>query len=333
MFGLVGQLSTLTSAQQDDCIQEESGCPCEGSCDDPDVRDLYLQGVSTKVIRVFIHVLADDDGSNPAASAADVVATIDQLNTDFAPYRFQFDVMWDYIYDTALNDPDSNGAGLAGYAVLPCAFCNVYVWPGQNAAVATFPWSPNHVALSAGGGIRINPKGFGLNSLGEVSHLLTHEMGHCLGLLHTFHWGDLFDCNFGIPECYANPDGSNPDTTGDFCSDTPPDPAQVVTIDGFQTTQCLQPTGSDCFGTPYGWTDQTNFMSYGSLWGYGCADHFTPQQAARMHCWTEAALITWVANADFEDCNDNDISDRCDIFSETSADVNGNGIPDECETL
>lgn len=31
------------------------------------------------------------------------------------------------------------------------------------------------------------------------------------------------------------------------------------------------------------------------------------------------------------DCNDNGVSDACDIFGGTSADANGNGIPDECE--
>jgi hypothetical protein len=31
------------------------------------------------------------------------------------------------------------------------------------------------------------------------------------------------------------------------------------------------------------------------------------------------------------DCNDNSVSDACDIFDQTSEDANGNGIPDECE--
>jgi hypothetical protein len=33
----------------------------------------------------------------------------------------------------------------------------------------------------------------------------------------------------------------------------------------------------------------------------------------------------------FDDCNDNDIADGCDIDSGYSDDVNGNGVPDECE--
>ncbi len=33
----------------------------------------------------------------------------------------------------------------------------------------------------------------------------------------------------------------------------------------------------------------------------------------------------------FPDCNDNGVSDACDIASGTSDDINGNGIPDECE--
>ena len=33
------------------------------------------------------------------------------------------------------------------------------------------------------------------------------------------------------------------------------------------------------------------------------------------------------------DCNENTIADACDIFAGTSPDLNGNGIPDECEVL
>ncbi len=33
------------------------------------------------------------------------------------------------------------------------------------------------------------------------------------------------------------------------------------------------------------------------------------------------------------DCNENGESDACDIFSGVSEDINGNGIPDECETI
>ncbi len=31
------------------------------------------------------------------------------------------------------------------------------------------------------------------------------------------------------------------------------------------------------------------------------------------------------------DCNDNEIRDACDIANETSADCDGDGVPDECQ--
>ena len=49
--------------------------------------------------------------------------------------------------------------------------------------------------------------------------------------------------------------------------------------------------------------------------------------------------VTWQATGgsmislgDWADCNENGVSDACDIQSGTSQDVDGNGIPDECDT-
>jgi hypothetical protein len=52
--------------------------------------------------------------------------------------------------------------------------------------------------------------------------VLSHEMGHCLGLYHTHHGtvteeGDSFQC----PELV---NGSNSSTCGDYIADTPADP-------------------------------------------------------------------------------------------------------------
>ena len=50
-----------------------------------------------------------------------------------------------------------------------------------------------------------------------TSHVLSHEMGHCLGLYHTFHGL----CEGGCAELV---NGSNCSSCGDFICDTPADP-------------------------------------------------------------------------------------------------------------
>lgn len=101
-------------------------------------------------------------------------------------------------------------------------------------------------------------------------HLLTHEMGHYLGLYHTF---EGFNC--------AN---NNCETDGDKVCDTPPD-ASVYSI-----TNCTDPMNSCNSDTLSGYTidmmDQTsNFMDYGNDL---CQNQFTEGQAQRMR----AAIAT-----------------------------------------
>ena len=56
--------------------------------------------------------------------------------------------------------------------------------------------------------------------------------------------------------------------------------------------------------------------------------HVVVQQAMRSHFIDAHADFP---NCFYRDCNDNAVSDTADILSGTSADANGNGVPDECE--
>ncbi|MCB9288538.1 MAG: hypothetical protein H6560_14620 [Lewinellaceae bacterium] len=80
-----------------------------------------------------------------------------------------------------------------------------------------------------------------------------HEMGHCLGLLHTFHSGcdNLSGCATGVDTCYC---------TGDFVCDTPPTISDNIA--------CTVPILG------------TNYMSYTTQ--DSCRDNFTAEQASRM---------------------------------------------------
>ncbi|MEA2562649.1 MAG: hypothetical protein QOH06_4153 [Acidobacteriota bacterium] len=119
--------------------------------------------------------------------------------------------------------------GVLGYAYLPFMFPeNSYM----HGAVL-------HPALMPGG----HPQ------VGVYGMIVGHELGHYLGLYHTFQGG-----------CGA---------TGDFVADTPDE--------GRPTGTCT--AGTDTCPAFPGLDDVTNFMNYGDDL---CMDHFTPGQIQRM---------------------------------------------------
>jgi hypothetical protein len=259
------------------------GCPIEGDCDIPAIRDSHIPDASTPVKVILLHfiVFREDDGSNPAASAADITGQAGLMNAVFDPYRFQYEYTYEFVDDTTYRHLANNNAAVEGmknaYAVDPSLQCNIYVTDlyGGLLGRGTFPWDPD--ALGNLGGIIIDYSHFGA---GEDT--LVHEMGHNLGLWHTHHGvSEVAQC--GV--CYEQADGQDADTTGDFCSDTPPTPINY---------SCSPPGGTDpCSATPWGPTQPENYMSYAEINDPDCWTLFVDQQVGREHCWTEAELSTW----------------------------------------
>ena len=263
--------------------KDPDACPMEGVCDQPSVRDQYAVDSLEEIIyvRLYFHIFDTDDGDNPTTTPEDVAAQVDQLNADYLPHKIQF--VYDY---RTVKDSDFRWITSSSefnqmknqYAVDPENQMNIYVVnvnvaPTGVYSYATFPWSGSQ--LTNFGGVVLSEQQF----YPEDDHTLTHEIGHCFGLWHTFHGVDeVSSCG----SCYETPITTEGDVRGDMCADTRPTPLNY---------SCNEPSESDpCSGEPWAPTPIANYMGYSSD---PCQNEFTPQQAARMNCWLRDAVVTW----------------------------------------
>ncbi|MGH1435399.1 MAG: M43 family zinc metalloprotease [Lewinella sp.] len=131
----------------------------------------------------------------------------------------------------------STSCGVAGYAYFPSAHGG-----NVDGIVVEARWLGNSPANSS---------------------VLTHEVGHYLGLYHTFEGGCQND------DCLAN---------GDRVCDTPPDQSTAAVPCNASPNSCTTDT-NDGFATDQPDMFQ-NYMDYGD---WGCYSMFTPGQRDRMH--------------------------------------------------
>jgi PKD repeat protein len=275
-------------ARLDPKLLSPDACPTYGLCDNPTTRDTWsaLGDEPIVYIRLYFHVFAENDGSNPAATPEDVDSQVVALNAAYLPHRIQFVYQMRTINSTQyrwLTADNEFNAMKTAYNINPSQQCNIYVADvdidGQVYSFGTFPWDSD--ALGAHGGIVMNDSQFWPSDGGT----LPHEMGHNLGLWHTHHGvSEVTQCS----ECWESPQATNRDYNGDFCSDTDPTPVSY---------QCAPPGGTDpCTGDPWGETDPQNYMSYAPSF---CYEEFTLQQSGRMRCWLHNTMVTWAIPLDW----------------------------------
>ncbi|MEO6403954.1 MAG: hypothetical protein ABIY51_10640 [Ferruginibacter sp.] len=221
-------------------------------------------GTVNYLVRVYFHILQNDDGTNAAITPAQVATEFTTLLSNYAADNLCFiNAGTDNINNTFLNtlfnaDNDPSGSFFAPYQVPRCI--NVFYTRkinGNNSACSP-PCGYGGIAL---GGI---PGTFCLVATGNIGPgaTISHEVGHCLGLLHCFETANG----------YENINGSNSSTAADQVTDTPADPfayngSTCYTTPANSCTYvgtCADPNGATAFNPPY-----TNLMSY---WGVrsGC---------------------------------------------------------------
>jgi hypothetical protein len=212
------------------------------------------------VLRVYVHILRDDNGSNAATTEAQMYIDLQTMSNFFKPHNICFMFIgFDYINNTFLNNTMNPASGTDEAALLANNKHNdaidIYVHRGLGDG-------------SGGNSYSIPSDHFSV--VQSFNFNFYHEMGHCLGLLHTFETVSGIEC----------PDGSNCNSSGDLICDTQADfsgsqnmitPPNSCVYTGTQQIVCNN--GTRVYSPPI-----NNIMSY---WA-ACYSLFTLQQAIRM---------------------------------------------------
>lgn len=208
------------------------------------------------VFNIFVHILRNDDGSNAAMSDATLQTNLNRMAAFFRPHDICFTFVGrDFIDNTTWNTNYTIGLINDLHAVNPHSDAiDIYV-------------HANNFDNSGGNAYDIpSPK---VSVAAPSSFNFEHEIGHALGLLHTFASAN------GNDEC---PDGSNCNSAGDLVCDTEadfPDSQDFGSGCSYTGTQTI-----DCNSSTFDYDPPTsNIMSY---WA-SCYNEFTDGQASRMY--------------------------------------------------
>lgn len=201
------------------------------------------------MVRVYFHVFRDDDGNNAAATADQIQLEFNQLIADYAPDNICFANMGlNFINNTHINQnfDVNNSNDVALLSPYQAPYCiNIFY----------------HAKLSVGGSAYSIPSTFCSIAKSNIAlaRTISHEVGHCFGLLHTFE---------GCSATFIN--GLFCDVTGDMVCDTPADPYCFKGSSCFSNSNCSY-TGNckDASLIQGNWSPPfNNIMSY---WGIeGC---------------------------------------------------------------
>ncbi len=230
----------------------------ECNTDAPKSKTMYVNtnessfNTYIKHIRIFVHVIRKDNGTGGLSSEV-VNNSLSILKDDYQQHNISFiEIGRDFID----SDLFYNGINKESYFQL------INTGNHDSAIDIYFLSSTDKFARAS----NIPGNALALGGYYTETSVLSHEMGHCLGLYHT-HSGR--GCN-DYENCQESIDSSNCDECGDLVCDTPADPCLKGKVD----KDCNYIGGG-------GFSPNTdNIMSYSPPY---CLSAFTNGQKERIH--------------------------------------------------
>ncbi len=223
-----------------------------------------------RMINLFIYVTKPSyQAAQPAQTEENILAHFEVVRQQFAPHGICFIIsgMIEIVSDDLAFVESGNSADSAALSAIANArpdCLTVFIHNGIEGGVIGSAWNiPNNFVSLEGSYV-----------WGGYPVLASHEIGHALGLLHTF------EDYYGEELVLRSGGCSNCSTTGDLICDTDAD----KDIDSyFFSNNCTYIGGlADACGNTY-IMEPANVMSYNALTSCLGLYHFTAGQAARMH--------------------------------------------------
>lgn len=242
-------------------------------------RGLIENFTSPYYVRVFIRIVRETNGSLPGCTVQEALDNFYQMNGQYTGHNICFQLAGiDFINDSYLNNFNNSALLNSDYpnyirnnnldvdgAMTIFIHYNFLNDNGSSGNAYDLPNNFFSVARWAATGT-------------DVNSIFGHEMGHCLGLFHTF------DDSNGAENVTRNSANScyNCDTDGDLCCDTPAD--YPNSQDNTSNNTCLYSgMATDACSVPYS-PSTINIMSYQP---WSCisvsSTALTPNQRSRMH--------------------------------------------------
>lgn len=252
----------------------ECGTPAGKTRVFPDTTNIHLTAPMATyplLVKVFVHVVADDNGTNVAAGDSSVMRQMENMRQFYAAHGICFILAgYEQINSTDLNNQNADTEETELFPFLVPNMVNVFVHAnlvdndgGLNGNAYGIPNYYLSISRSA------------ITST-ENRSTLSHEMGHDFGLYHTFQGRDDGSGTIIRENVARSGNCKNCDTEGDLLCDTKADrnnDADVIS----ETTCAYIGSMNDACGTALQ-MEPANIMTYGRR---SCRDHFTAGQGNR----------------------------------------------------